>query len=225
MIKTVVFRRGDYYIVGGSNTGKGYYFVLMSGPSAIKILTAVLGIADGDTDRGPKALAVVTACGTSTMVIIPIGTITALLAAISAFNSAVGAMKKTKWGIVKTGLKALMRTFQNAMDLDPVNAAAICESGGFTLKKMVPKQKNVYTAERGEASGTVQLVGNTSAKTHFHAWWISTDGIIFTLIMGTNDAENLITGLLPNKRYWFQHQLRMAKGPNGLLQTLFVDVL
>ena len=225
MIKTVKFRKGKYYIVTGSNTGKGFSYVLMSGPSGVKILTAVLDIADGDPSRGTKALAVVTASGTSTWVIIPIGTITALLAAITSFNNGVGAQKKTRWGIVKTSLKAIMRLFQNAMDLDPVNAAEICASGGFKLKKISPKQKNVYTATRGEASGTVQLVGNTSPKNHFHAWWISIDGINFTLIMGTNDADNLIIGLTPGKRYWFQHQLRMAKGPNGLLQTLFVDVL
>jgi hypothetical protein len=45
------------------------------------------------------------------------------------------------------------------------------------------------------------------------------------MVMSTNDADNLFTGLIQGRRYWFQHQLRMAKGPNGLLQTLFVDVL
>ncbi len=225
MIKTPVFRNGKFYMVRGSKTGKGFHFVLLSTPSAIHILTAVLGITDTDPSRGVKALAVATACGTSTLVIIPIGTITALLAAITAFNSAVGAMKKTKWRAVKTTLKSLMRTFQNAMDLDPTNAAAICASGGFKVKKVSPKQKNVFTADRGLESGTVQLVGNTSAKRHFHAWWISLDWVTFTLIMGTNDADNLVTGLLPNHRYWFRHQLRMAKGPHGALQTLFVDVL
>ena len=224
-MKTVVLRNGKFYTASGSNTSKGYNFVLMSFPSAIHIITAVLGITDTDPSRGAKALVVATACGTSTFVIIPIGTITALLAAITAYNNAIGAQKKTKWRLVKIALKSLMRTFQTAMDLTPADAVATCESGGFKVKKVAIRQKNVFTAERGLESGTVQLVGNTSAKRHFHAWWISVDGITFTLIMGTNDADNLVTGLLPNHRYWFRHQLIMAKGDNGLLQTLFVDVV
>ncbi len=225
MVKTIVFKKGKFYVVTGSKNGKGNYIVLMSMPTAIHIITAALNIKDSDPSRGVKALVVATACGTSTFVIIPIGTITALLAAIAAYNSAVGAQKKAKWRIVKTSLKSIMRTFQNAMDLVPADAVACCESGGFKVKKVSIKQKNVFTAERGLESGTVQLVGNTSRANHFHAWWVSTDGINFILIMGTSDADNLITDLLPNKRYWFQHQLRMAKGPHGALQTLFVDVL
>ena len=224
-MKAIVLKNGNFYEARGSNTGKGYNFILMSMPTAIHIITAALNIKDTDPSRGVKALVVATACGTSTFVIIPIGTITALLAAITAYNSAVGAQKKTKWRIVKTSLKSIMRTFQTAMDLTPADAVACCESGGFSVKKVSIRQKNVFTANRGLDSGTVALIGNTSAKPHFHAWWISTDGITFTLIMGTNDADNLVTGLLPNKRYWFQHQLRMAKGPHGTLQTLFVDVL
>jgi hypothetical protein len=33
------------------------------------------------------------------------------------------------------------------------------------------------------------------------------------------------TGLSAGKRYWFRHTLIMAKGPNGPIQTLFVDVI
>jgi len=58
----------------------------------------------------------------------------------------------------------------------------------------------------------------------FHSWWTSRDGIRFTLIMGTPDADNLLDGL-GTGRIWIQHQYRTRKGLQGPIKVLFIDLI
>ena len=219
-----VVERKKFSVVFVKDGFKNFSFVMFAAPLAIHIITAILNIKDGDANRGSKALAVVTACGTSTFVIIPIGTITSILALITSYNSAVGAVKKAKWKLIKTALKAMMRTFQTAMDAAPADAESIAASGGFGVKKVAVKQRNVFSLTQGVASGSLICVGDTSPKAVFHAWWTSRDGINFTLIMGTPDAENNLDGL-GKGRIWIQHQFRTRKGPQGPIKILFIDLI
>ena len=189
-------------------------------------MIATMKIGDDSPNRGILALAIVTACGTSIFVLIPIGTITTLLADIITFNAAVGPVqRKAKWDIIKIGIKEMMRTFQTAMDLNPVDAGLICASGGFTPKAGASRDKNVFGVTQGATSGTVNAIGNASRKRSCHHWEVSVDGINFITVIPTCDAANKFIGLTAGKRYWFRHTLIMAKGPNGPIQTLFVDVI
>src|SRR5665213_120344 len=157
----LVVERKKFSVVHLSDGYKNFSFVMFAAPIAIHVVTAILNIKDTDTNRGSKALAVVTACGTSTFVIIPIGTITSILALITAFNSAVGPVKKAKWKLIKTALKAMMRTFQTAMDNAPADAESIAASGGFGVKKVATKQKNVFGLTLGVDLGSVNCVAST----------------------------------------------------------------
>ena len=208
------------------NKGGAFSYVCLAMVSSIHTMIATMKIGDKSPNRGILALAIVTACGTSTYVLIPIGTITTLLADIIAFNAAVGPVqRKAKWDIIKIGLKGMMMTFQRAMDLNPVDAALICASGGFTPKAAGGKDKNVFSVTQGATSGTVNAIGNASRKRSCHHWEVSVDGINFITVIPTCDAANKFIGLTPGKRYWFRHTLIMAVGPNGPIQTLFVDVI
>jgi hypothetical protein len=220
----LVVEKKKFSVVYVKDGYKNFSFVMFAAPTAIHVVTAILNIKDTDTNRGAKALAVVTACGTSTFVIIPIGTITSILALITAFNGAVGAVKKAKWKLIKTALKAMMRTFQTAMDAAPADAASIAASGGFGVKKVSAKQRNVFTLTQGVDSGSLICVGDTAKNAIFHAWWTSRDGINFTLIMGTPDAENLLEGL-GKGRIWIQHQYRARKGLHGPVKVLYIDLI
>src|ERR1035437_891291 len=220
------YKDGMLYLRPLGFKGKGY-FLLLGMPSAIHILTATLQIESGDPSRGVKARDVVHLCSTSTWVIVPLGTITALLADIATFNAAIGAARITAWNHINTGLKAVMGLFSVEMGLDPTNAREICESGGFKVKGVSNKQEQVCTLTQGTSSGTVNLVGNTvHGIAHLHDWWISTDGVTFVRMRPTTDSKMTATGLMAGKRYWFQHQLITSKAStDGPLQTLYIDVL
>ena len=92
------------------------------------------------------------------------------------------------------------------------------------MKKVAVKQRNVFTLTQGVDSGSLNCVGDTTKNAIFHAWWISRDGINFTLVMGTPDAENLMEGL-GKGRIWIQHQYRARKGLHGPVKVLYIDLI
>ncbi len=110
------------------------------------------------------------------------------------------------------------------MGLDAVHAEQICISGGFKVKGVAIKQKNVFGLTQGIESGTLICTGDTDPRAIFHAWWISRNGVDFILIMGTADAENILTGLAPG-RVWIQHQWRGRGNNKGAVKTLFLDLI
>ena len=224
MKSVFVVLRKKFAVVFVKNGFMNFSFVLMGTPSAIHIITAVLAIEDTDPSRGSKALAVVTACGTSTFVVIPIGTITSLLALITAFNSATGAVKKAKWLLIKAGLKAMMRIFQTQMDNVPADAEACCLSGGFKVKKVAIKQEQVFSISQGTLSGTIDCIGNTSKKDHCHDWLLGQAGSPMVRMRPTPASKKQFTGLAPGT--WIvQHQLILANGDDGPFETLTIDLI
>jgi|ERR1035437_5795344 hypothetical protein len=221
----IIFRKGKFHFVPLNSMGNGV-LVLFGVVTSIHILTAAINIKKGDRNRGVKALAIARAAGTSTWVIIGIGTITMLLADITAFNSATGAERKELWRIINNTLKAIMRKFQSAMDLNPVNSHEICVSGGFSVRGVYIKQEQVFGITQGNESGTVDLIGNTCDTTHCHDWWINFNGGEFKRLKPTTDSETQARDLIPGNRYGFQHQLIMPVGEDdGPLETLYIDVI
>jgi hypothetical protein len=225
--KFKTFELYDYnkktYLSGTDYKGREY-IILMGMPSSIHILTAALKIKSTDPNRGVKARAVVLKFSTSTWVTIPTGTVTALLAAIAAFNAAIGVAKKSTWNTVNTGLKAVMGTFAAAMGLDPVHAAEICVSGGFYVKGVPIKQKNVYRIFQGSASGIMDCIGDVMNKDCIHQWRLSRDGIVWVMQRATKNAIKQFTGLAPG-RWWVEHQCIMDNGDDGTPQVLYLDLI
>jgi len=217
------YRRGKIYLKSASFKGRGY-IMLLGMPSSIHILTATLQIKDNDPSRGFKARDVVNLCSTSTWVTVPLGVITALLADIATFNAAVGAAKITAWNNINTGLKSVMRLFSDEMGLDPTNAREICESGGFKVKGVGIKQEQVFGITQGTLSGTIDCVGNTSKKDHCHDWLLNFAGGPFVRQRPTPKSKKQFTGLTPGT-YGVQHQLILANGDDGPLQTIYIDLI
>jgi hypothetical protein len=198
--------------------------ILMSTPSAIHILTAALKIKKGDVNRGIKARRVIMQASSSIWVTVPIGTITMILAAIDAFNVAEGPAKKTAWDAVNTGLKSVMRLFSNAMDLDPVHSEEICISGGFSVKKVAIKQKQVFGLSQGPSSGILNCIGDIVKGDSCHDWLLSRDGVDYIRQRPTPNSFKQFTGLAPG-RWWVQHQCILANGKDGPFLTLFIDLI
>ena len=226
-MKTLEFveHKDKLYLRGTDYKGR-VYIILMGMPSSIHILTAALKIKSTDPNRGVKARAVVLKFSTSTWVTVPTGTVTvtALLAAIAAFNAAIGVAKKSTWNTVNTGLKAVMGTFAAAMGLDPVHAAEICVSGGFYVKGVPIKQKNVYRIFQGSASGIMDCIGDVMNKECIHQWRLSRDGIVWVMQRATKNAIKQFTGLAPG-RWWVEHQCIMDNGHDGTPQVLYLDLI
>jgi hypothetical protein len=217
------YKNGKFYMKPLGFKGKGY-FLLLGMPSAIHILTATLQIESGDPSRGVKARDVVNLCASSTWVTVPLGVITALLADIATFNAAVGAARITAWNNINTGLKSVMRLFSDEMGLDPTNAREICESGGFKVKGVKNKQAQVFGITQGTLSGTIDCVGNTSTKDHCHDWLLNFAGGPFVRQRPTPKSKKQFTGLTPGT-YGVQHQLILANGDDGPLQTIYIDLI
>ena len=157
------------YLRGTDYKGR-QYIILMSTPSAIHILTAALNIKSTDPNRGVKARAVVLKFSVSTWVTVPTGTVTAILALIATFNAAIGVAKKPAWNAVNTALKAVMGTFAAAMGLNPVHAEEICVSGGFFVKGVAIKQKNVFGLFQDTTSGSFHCIGDVLNVGCIHEW-------------------------------------------------------
>ncbi len=224
MKRTSLFsHKGKVYIKQTDYKGK-VFIILMSGPSAIHILTAALNIKSNDPNRGAKAHAMVMKFSTSAFVIVPLGTTTAALADIASFNAAIGVARKTTWNQVNTDLKSVMRLFANAMGLDPVHAEQICVSGGFKVKGVGIKQKNVFSLSQGTSSGVIDCIGDVLNPECIHEWKLSKDGITYINMRATQGSFKQFIGLLP-ERWWVQHQCIMDNGKDGVMRTLFIDLI
>src|ERR1035438_6807480 len=140
----LIYKKGKLHSMQVPNKGGGYSIILMSTPMAIHILTAIKGYKESDTNKSAKVRLIANACGVSTWVTIPVIIIATLLADIISYDAATGATRTSIWRTINTTVKSLMRSFQNAADLAPANSELIILSGGFGIKKVAIKQKNVF---------------------------------------------------------------------------------
>src|ERR1700722_6564599 len=115
MKKAELFFHNHVVYIRATDYRNNVHIILMSSPSAIHILTPVLKIKATDPNRGAKAHAVVMKFSTSTFVSVPLGTVTAALADIAAFNAATGPARRTTWNAVNAILKSVRNLFEDAM--------------------------------------------------------------------------------------------------------------
>ena len=224
MKKFKLFLHNNVAYIRGTDYKNKVHIILMSSPSAIHILTPTLNIKSTDPNRGAKAHAVVLKFSTSTFVIVALGTTTAALADIAAFNAAIGVARKTTWNTVNNILKSVMSLFATAMGLDPVHAAEICVSGGFKVKGVAIKQMNVFGLSQGTASGILDCIGDVMNKDCIHEWKLSHDGIAYIMQRATQSANKQFIGLAPG-RWWVSHQCIMDNGKDGPVRILFIDLI
>ena len=201
-------------------------FLLMAVPTPENVITGIIGTIK-KANRYDRALEIINACAISTYVTIAPADITIYRGHLTTFN-AVGtaSQKQSRWLIVYDDLKILLSTFQLAATANQSESINILESGKFKIKGKGGKGKQVFSLTNGVDSGTVDLTGNTVNKgARLHDWWISMDlGVTWTRMAPTLDSTCQATGLPVGKSVGFRHQLIVAKGDNGPLETLFITI-
>jgi len=116
--------------------------------------------------------------------------------------------RNAKLRIVMNDLRLLRNDVQVVADSDRENAATIITSAGMFVKRVTSHARRQNTAKNGTEEGTVILVGIGSRA---HNWQISEDGIVWTNLPGTINANNIVRDLKPGTVYYFQNQRVFAR--------------
>jgi hypothetical protein len=193
-------------------------------PTAVHQMIATLDMPTGKGQRSARATIISAAAGGSTFLTIPPATITALNNLITLYTNSTTAGRKSAYNKLSKALKALMATFQTAGDLNPDTAEALIKSGGFGVKKVAIKQKQIFGAKNGPDSGSILLVAQGGGNYSCHDWMISLDGIHFTRMAPTVAGNTKATGLTPLTWAWFTHELVTKKGGQGISQIIKIQV-
>ncbi len=138
--------------------------ILMSMPTPIHAVTAVLDMPNDYHGRADRAHEIITACTGNAYVTIAAGTITAALAKLTAYNDAATAAERAAaYPPLHNTLKSFMGLFQDFANDNIDNAIVIIESGGFKVKNMSIPQRHEFKAENGAISGDVDLVAEVAS--------------------------------------------------------------
>lgn len=189
--------------------------VLMSMPTPIHAVTAVLDMPYNAGARATKAHDIITACTGNAYVTIAPATITAATAKLTAYTSATTAAERAAaYPPLHNTLKSFMALFQEAANNDIANAIVIIESGDFKVKNMSIPQKHEFKAENGAINGHVDLSAEGGPGGSVHNWKYSTDGINYTWLRGTSAAHtHHITGLAKGAKIYYIHELSVLDIP------------
>lgn len=200
------------------------YLILTLNVVAVHAIIATLKMPNSISGRGKKAGEISAAAAVSTYLTIAPATITALNALISIYSKAATDARETAYRNLMNALKALMRTFQDAADLDVDTAEALIKSGGFGIKTIAIKQKGKFTATVGIDSGTVDLTAEGGGAYTCHDWMYSADGKVFVRMAPTVAANTQMTGLTPGQYAYFTHELVTKAGGQGVSQIIRIMV-
>jgi hypothetical protein len=114
-------------------------------------------------------------------------------------------------GQVKLLLRHLVGFVQQIADTDPDHAAAIIQSAGLDVRKLNPRQKQVFHAVQS-VSGSVTLFAEVALLASAYDWQISTDGKTWTSLPTTTKAKADVHGLNPGATYSFRVMPVLRKG-------------
>jgi len=104
---------------------------------------------------------------------------------------------------VQNGLRTLRNDVQNIADADPMNAQAIIESSGMSVKKPITHTGHQNTAEDGVDEGSVDLTAECAGV---HEWRMSTDNESWTLLSASFTSRTTVSDLTPGLVYYFQNR-------------------
>lgn len=104
---------------------------------------------------------------------------------------------------------------------EPVNSVTgpdvVILSAGMEVKRVTPRQKQVFTVELGKKPGTVILTAE-SVKRGTHEWQYSlnpSDADGWIEVDPTTKSTTAIIGLESGKRYWFRHRSVSKEGTSA----------
>jgi hypothetical protein len=105
--------------------------------------------------------------------------------------------------VVQNDLRTLRNDVQNLADADPVNAQAIIESSGMSVKKPATHNGHQNTAADGVDEGSVDL---TAEGAGVHEWRMSTDDETWVLLPASFTSKTTVSDLTPGLVYYFQNR-------------------
>ncbi len=189
-------------------------------PVTIHQITAVLNMPDDYLAQGKHAGNIITASKGSTYVKVPPANFDAADQALADFQkAATPAARNAALRPLRQALQGIMFYFQSAANADPAKAETIIESGGFKVKKIVPRQNGDFTISNGINSGTVNLEAEGAGNYACHDWRYSADGTTFTRLPPTINAHTQMAGLTPGHWAYFTHEVVTNEGGQGVSQV------
>jgi hypothetical protein len=158
---------------------------------------------------------------------LPLATFEADLAALDAAQAAVltrtkgaAASRDDRLAVVRADLEYLRGGVQNAADENPIEAAAIIEGAGMSVKRPPIRYKNPLETRQGRVPGSADLVAKAVAKRASYQWEYSTDEASWVIEPQTLKANTVISGLAPGLRYFFRFRPVTKTGPGDFSQTV-----
>ena len=189
-------------------------------PVTIHQTTAVLDMPEDYLAQGKHAGNIINASTASTYVTVPQANIDAANKSLDVFQkAATPAARTAAERPLRQSLQSIMFLFQSAANEDPANAEVIIQSGGFKVKKIVPRQKQDFELSNGINSGSINLDAEGAPSHTCHDWMYSADGINFIHMPPTVNAHTHKDGLTAGQWAYFTHEVVNKDGGEGTSQV------
>jgi len=209
------------------------YLILASLPSVTQVIIAVMNEPVPYREKGNFALGIINACSDNPLIIVLPLLITTYRTHLADFNTAqanmaTGAHAATEirnkaWIVVKHDLLNLMSVAQLASDEDTLNGIEIIQSGNFKVKMVGKHEAHIFKAITG-GPGIMNISAGGAPRGFLHDWYISLDGVTWTMYLSTDVAKMIANGLVPQTKVWFRHRTR--KGTFfGEFEVIYVSVV
>ncbi len=98
---------------------------------------------------------------------------------------------------------------QNIANATPARAISILHSCGFNVIPAHGAHIKEFGGKCGTLAGTIDMVtaGGPDNKNHLHIWFVSLDGVTWTIMRATNNRSVTLTGFAHAKDVYFKTQL------------------
>jgi len=217
---------GNRVVIRGKNSrkGRGTSIVLTVVPVAVNAIIAVLKMPTGYAKRVIAARKILSDCTGNANVTIAPADLSPIATHITTYENSTVAGRPDAWRIVMEDMNWLMGLFQKQANTNPATAIVVIESGGFFVKKVTNRQKQIFSATHGAVSGRIDLIAKGIKARSAHDWYYSADGITWIRLMTTIAAETFILDLTPGRLAYFNHQAITKDGPQGLEGAISIMV-
>ncbi len=114
---------------------------------------------------------------------------------------------------------------QFAADENPQYAVEIIESAGMSVKGRSYPVKEPFSVRPLHLSGAVRLMVVAAAKLAQYQWQVSDDEKqTWKELPPTQQATTVVSGLTPQKKYWFRYRAVVRSGPQDWSEAISLIV-
>jgi len=125
-------------------------------------------------------------------------------------------VRNDKRTVVVSLLQQLRGYVQSVADATPENGAAIIESAGFAVRKVVLRGKRAFSVKQGPVAGSVIVTAVTAGPRSSYEWQYSTDGgKTWVTAPATIQGKTTIAGLPSGTTVQFRYLSVTPKGGQG----------